>query len=149
MDYEKFNNALNIEEIKAGIEEAKSKSQEYAEVPLNRDYEVIVESMELGESKNGNPMVKIKFKIIDGEFRNQRIFMNQVVNKGLSIHIMNEFLRSLDSGVEVDFVEYQQYGQMIEDIFDKIDGELSYLLRYGENASGYKTFSIKEVYEVE
>ena len=149
MDYAKFNNALNIEELKAGIEEAKSNSKEFAEIPVNRDYEVIIEAMELGESKKGDPMVKIKFKIIDGEFKNQRIWMNQVVNKGMSIHILNEFLRSLDSGVDVGFEDYQQYGTMIENIFEAIDGKFEYLLRYGQNASGYKTFSIKEVYEVE
>lgn len=149
MDYAKFNNALKMDEIKAEIEEAKAKSKEYAEVPVKRNYDVAIDSMELGESKKGDPMVKIVFKILDGQFAKSKIFMNQVVKKGLQIHILNEFLRSLDSGVEVGFEDYQQYGTMIEDIFDAVDGKYEYLLHYGENSSGYKTYTIKEVYEVE
>lgn len=149
MDYSKFNNAVNMDEIKAGIEEAKAKSKEFAEIPVKRNYDVVIESMELGESKKGDPMVKIVFKIIEGEFAKSKIFMNQVVKKGIQIHILNEFLRSLDSGVDVGFEDYQQYGMMLEDIFDAIDGKFEYKLHYGENSSGYKTYNIKEIYELD
>lgn len=150
MDYEKFNNALNIEEIKAGIEEAKAKSKEFGEIPVNTNYDVEIESMELTESKSkGEPMVRIVFQIVDGQYSKSKIWMNQVITRGMQIHIMNEFLRSLKTGVEVGFEDYEQYGKMLEDIFDEIDGNFEYRLYYGENSSGYNTFRIKKIYQLE
>lgn len=149
MDYSKFNNAVNMDEIKAGIEEAKAKSKDFGEIPVNVSYDVEIESMELTESKKGDPMVKIVFQIVDGEYAKSKIWMNQVVTKGLQIHILNEFLRSLKTSVEVGFEDYAQYGEMLEDIFDEVDGNFEYNLYYGQNKDGYNTYRIKKVYKLE
>jgi len=77
------------------------------------------------------------------------IFMNQVITKGFQIHIMNEFLRSLDSGYDVEFKSYSQYGQLLMDIHEAIDGRLEYGLIYGEGKKGFSTYEISDVYEVE
>ena len=93
-------------------------------------------------------MVKAQFRIISGDHAKQCIFMNQLVDEGFKINIMNEFLKSLDSGIEVYFDSFKQYNELILDIHEAIDGKLEYLLDYSENKNGYKTFKIKEIFEV-
>lgn len=149
MDYAKFNKTVNIEELKAGIEEAKERGTgEYPEVPANRTYYMSIESMELGESKKNDPMVKVQFKILKGDYAKQRLFMNQVVTQGFQIHIVNEFLRSLDTDVEVGFENFQQYGIMIEEIFEKVHGKLAYDIEY-KVKNGFANFTVVDVYDIE
>jgi hypothetical protein len=55
----------------------------------------------------------------------------------------------LDSGIDVEFVNYKQYGSLLMDILEEVDGVLEFSLDYGKNKKGYNTFKILEVYEVE
>lgn len=140
---EQIDGAKMAEEVK---EVEKNGGGEYKEVPIG-EYEVKIEKMELKESKSGAPMVSVMFRILDGEFKKSCLFMNQVVTQPFQIHIANLFLRSLDTGIEVDFDgNYAHYNDMILDVFEAVDKDkLEFLLAYGENR-GYKTFKIKEVY---
>jgi hypothetical protein len=75
--------------------------------------------------------------------------MNQVINQGFQVHIVNDFLKSLDSSIEpIQFESYSQYASMLIDVFEDINGHLEYALEYGEN-KGFNTFKITEVFEVE
>jgi len=58
-------------------------------------------------------MVSCWMKIVSGEYEGSLIFMNQVITKGFQIHIANEFLRSLESGSDIEFNTYSQYGQLL------------------------------------
>ncbi len=40
--------------------------------------------------------------------------------KGFQIHTCNEFLRSLDTDIEIEFVTYRQYAELIESCFEAI-----------------------------
>ncbi|MMZ45236.1 hypothetical protein D3C76_403760 [compost metagenome] len=44
------------------------------EVLPKGDYNAVVDELEFGESKKGNPMVTVKFKITDGEHENRVLF---------------------------------------------------------------------------
>ena len=153
IDFSKFDKMVDIEGLKHDIETAKEKgSGEYAEVPLGT-YEVKIDKMELGEtgenSKNpGSPMVKVQFRILNGEFENSCLFMNQVITQGFQIHVVNEFLRSLESGLEIGFETYSQYNDLLMDVMEKIDGSKEYAIEYGEK-KGFKTFKIVEVFDLE
>lgn len=164
MDFSKFDKAIDKEGLKHDIEEAAENGGNYKEVPVGT-YEVKIDKMELTQSNtdsNGNardkskpqnPMVSIWFKILAGEYKGSLIFYNKVIfgtsNDGFMIHSNNEFLRSLDSGIEVEFTSYSQYAKLLLDIAEAIDGNLEYALAYGENKQGFKTYEITEVYEVE
>lgn len=74
--------------------------------------------------------------------------MNQLITEGWQIGQVNKFLRSLDVNDTVEFKTYGQYNDMIMDMMESIDGNLEFLLEYGKNKKGYKTFKIKDVYEV-
>jgi hypothetical protein len=88
------------------------------------------------------------FKVLAGQYKDSLIFMNQVVTQRFQISIVDEFLRAMDSGLTVEFISYKQWDQVIMDIFEKIDGNLEFLLIYGQTKKGYDTFEIEEVYEV-
>ena len=147
--FEAWNQAVDTEKLKKEVEEAAAGSTNYEDVPVG-EYEVSIEKMELVATKEtGKPMLSVWFNILTGEHKGQKIFMNQVITQGFQIHIANEFLRSLDSGIDVDFDgNYEHYNNTILDIMEVVDKQLEFLLDYGENKKGYNTFKIKEVYEV-
>ena len=146
--WEKFDKAIDVEGLQKDVQEAVENGANFREVP-HGEYEVKIEKIELVESKAGDPMVTVWFKVLAGDYKGSMIFMNQVITKGFQIHIMNEFLRSLDSGYDVEFRSYSQYGQLLMDIHEAIDGELEYLLKYSEGKKGFSNYEIVDVYEVE
>jgi len=146
--WEKFDKAIDVEGLQKDVQEAAENGANFREVP-HGEYEVKIEKLELVESKAGDPMVTVWFKVLAGDYKGSMIFMNQVITKGFQIHIMNEFLRSLDSGYDVEFRSYSQYGQLLMDIHEAIDGELEYLLKYSEGKKGFSNYEIVDVFEVE
>lgn len=148
--FEKWNKNVDAEALVRDVEEAAGNGgEEYKEVPTG-DYEVRIDKMELKESKKGNPMFSCWFKILNGEYENSLIFMNQVITQGFQIHQVNEFLRSLESGVEIKFDgNYEHYNNMILDVAEAIDESYEYGLEYGENKKGYPTFKIVDVFELD
>ena len=158
LDFSKFDKMVDAEGLKKDIADAAANGTgDFKEVPAGT-YEVKVEKMELVEtgekSKNpGMPMVSIWFKVLAGEYKGSLIFYNKVImgtsNDAFMIHSNNEFLRDLDSGIEVEFESYSQYAQLLLDIHESVDGVLEYALKLGENNKGFKTYEITDVYEVE
>ena len=141
--FEKFNETFDVAGLKEDIE--KAGDNEFAEVP-HGDYEVSVEKLEIGvtgeKSKTpGAPMAKVWFKIVAGEYRGQRIFMNQMLTTGFGIHKMNEFLISLESGMTVEFNDFVQYAGLFEAVLNEVK-DAEYQLAYGQNDKGYSTYNI-------
>lgn len=144
--FEKFNAMIDIEGLKQDVASAATSTGDFVEVPEG-DYEVKVVKLELGEtgekSKNpGMPMAKVWFEVLAGEYKNQKIFMNQMLTSGFGIHKMNEFLISLETGIPVDFQNFMQYADLMTQIFGEIDGKAEYQLNYGKNKKGYSTYTI-------
>lgn len=147
IDYSKFDKAVDLDGLKNDVKSAEENNQEYAEVPHGQ-YEVKVGKMELTESKKGDPMVSIWFKILAGEHKGQNIFMNQVVTKGFQIHIVDEILRAMDTDIAIQFESYSQYAKLLADVYEAVDGKLEFGLDYGEN-KGFNTFKITDVFDAE
>ena len=145
--WKKFDEVIDLKGLMDDIREVSKSNQNFEEVP-HGSYEVKIEKLELTESKKGDPMFSCWMKILNGKFKNSLIFMNQVITIGFQIHIVNEFLRSLNSGIKVEFLNYSQYGELIMDIHEAIDGEFEYEIKYDQNKKGYNTFEITDVYEV-
>lgn len=150
MDFSKFDKKMDLEGLKKDVAEAVENggTGQYREVPVG-NYEVKITKLELGESKKGDPMFTCWMKILSGDYKNSLLFMNQVVTQGFQIHIVNEFLRSLDSGIDVEFESYSQYSEMIMDIAEAIDDKLEFVVNYDQTNKGFNTFEITEVFEVE
>lgn len=145
--WEKFDKSIDTKGLKKDIAEAKENGGDYKEVPYGT-YEVKVDKIELKESKKGDPMVSIWFKIIAGDFKNSIIFYNQVINKGFQIHLCNELLKSFDTGVNVEFDSYEQYNEVLMDVAEGTQA-LEYALEYGKNKKDFSTFKIVEIFEAQ
>lgn len=145
--WEEFDEKIDVEGLaKDAKEAAENGGGNFKEVPLG-SYEVEVNKMELTKSKKGDPMLTIWFKILSGEYKGSLIFYNQVMSQGFGIHNANEMLRSLDSGVEVEFVSFKKYHEMLLDIVEAITDNLEFALRYDKNSKGYNTYEIIDVFE--
>lgn len=147
-DFSKFDKNVNLEGLKNDIKavEENGGNGDFDEVPLGT-YEVKITKLELKASKKGDPMVTCWMKILAGDHKGQLLFMNQVITRDFQFHIVNKFLRSLASGIDVQFDSYNQYGHLLMDIAEAIDGKKEYAVVYGEN-KGFSTFEITEVYEL-
>ena len=148
--FEKFNSMIDVNGLKEDVASAASNTGEFVEVPKG-DYEVKIVKLELGEtgpqSKTpGMPMAKVWFDIVAGEYKGQKIFMNQMLTSGFGIHKMNELLNSLETGITVVFENFEQYADLMAQIFDAIDGKAEYQLAYGENNKGFSTYTIVQRY---
>lgn len=146
--WEKFDKAIDTQTLKEDLKAAQENKQEFREVPQG-NYEVKIEKLELVESKSGKPMMACWMKILDGEYKNQKLFYNQVIHVGFGIHKACDFLRSLESGIDVTFDSYKQFNEMLMDIHEAIDGHFEYAVEYGEDKKGYSTYEIKEVFEAQ
>ena len=144
--FAKFNEMIDVAGLQKDIEAASTSTGDFVEVPKG-DYEVKVVKLEIGEtganSKTpGMPMAKVWFEVLAGEYKGQKIFMNQMLTTGFGIHKMNEFLNSLETGITVVFENFEQYNDVMTQIFNEIDGNAEYQLAYGENNKGFSTYPI-------
>lgn len=144
--FAKFNSMIDVEGLKKDVETAASSDGDFVEVP-HGDYEVKVSKIELGETGEksktpGMPMAKVWFDILAGDFKGQKIFMNQTLTSGFGIHKMNELLNSLETGITVQFENFQQYADLFKQIFEAVDGKAEFQLSYGQNNKGFATYNI-------
>jgi len=146
--WEKFDQMVDTEGLKKDLKEVEENKVNYEEVPEGH-YEVKIENIELKESNTKRPMVSIWMRILEGPYKNQMLFWNQVVDIGLGLHKVNEFLRSLDTGLNIEFENFRQYNELLMDVFEAIDGKLEYGVKYSKNSKGYSEFEITDVFEVE
>ncbi|WP_371069123.1 DUF669 domain-containing protein [Sediminibacillus sp. JSM 1682029] len=156
-DWSKFDRDVDLEALEEDVKEVEENGfGDFPEIP-DGQYEVEVEKMELKESKKGDPMLTIWFKILEGELEGQRIFYNKVMQPqndkafGFQVHQNNEMLRALwdCEHDDVKFTGFQDYAELVLDIHEDIDGKFEYLLEKGTNKDGYDTHEIAEIFEVE
>lgn len=146
IDFKKFQQQFPAEEMTKAVKEAKENGG--SKIP-DGEYCCKVEKMELKESKKGFPMCSIQFRITAGEHKKQCFFYNRVLagtkNDGFMIHGCNEFLESLDSGEIVEFKNWEQYNDLICDIFEIITSEkLEYMVEV-ENDGDFANLTIVDI----
>ena len=144
--------SIDAKELNKEVNELKESSGDYPEIPHGTD-EVKIAKMELRPTKKtGAPMLSVQFKILEGEFKNMNLWMNQVIvmgdaNDKYRLHNANEFLRSLDTSVDIVFEGVRAYENLIADVFEAVkDQGLEYAIEYGQNKNGYDFYRVKEVF---
>lgn len=145
--WDKFDDVYDTKKLKSEVAETeKNGVGNYEKVPYDT-YIVKIEKLELGTTKDGDkPKLVCWFKILEGSHKNKLIFMNQVLNGAFLIHKSNEFLRSLDSGIDVNFESFSQYNNLVLDIHEKINKEkLEYQLKFDVNKN-FDTFEILDIF---
>lgn len=146
MDWTAFDSKLDNEIMDQldKLESGESVS-EYEEVPVGK-YEVVVEKMELTESKNHNPMTVAWLRIVEGPFKNSMLFNHMVMKEKFGIHRAKEFIRKLDPSSPVKFESFTQWDIYLKGISEEICGQASYVMKYGKkkakNGKEYSTFEI-------
>ena len=144
--FEKWNSNIDLAGLQQDIKDAQDNNKEFEAVP-HGEYEVKLDKLELKATKKGDPMVSAWFTILNGKYKNSKLFMNQVVTQGFQIHIVNEFLRSMKTDIDIDFVDYKQYADLLLDVAEFCDeNNLEFAIKYEDN-KGYDKFTITEVFE--
>lgn len=152
IDFDKIDRTVDLKGLQADVEDAKKNGGgDFPTIPAGK-YEARVETLEIKGTKADNrPMLAVSFKILSGEYKNQRIFMNRVLygtknDKNMIVSALG-FLDKLDSGIPVSFTSYKQFAQLVLDIAEAIDGKLEYAIDYDDTR--FNSVSIDEVFEVE
>ena len=146
--FAKFDKQFDVKGLKEDLKSVSTNTADYKEVPFGT-YEVAIEKLELVESKSGKPMVSCWMRVLEGEYKNSMLFMNQVIHAAFGLHMANEFLRSLGTALEVTFDNFSQYHNLLLNIHEAIDGNFEYAVEYGETSKGFSTFKITDVFEVQ
>ena len=156
IDFSKFNANINNEELNKQLEEAKNNTPTYKEIPAGK-YTVKIEKMEIKEFM-GNLSFSAQARILEGEFKKSCVFksikLTGTKNDGFMLHQLLNFLRSLESSVEVEewSGDYGLVNDNILDILEDITDSLEYdvELSYNEyNGKNYADFKVLEVFDAE
>lgn len=159
-DWSKFDKQVDLDALKEDVKSAEENGGgDFPEIPIGK-YEVKVKNMELGQSKvkddgsGGDPMLKIQFQILDGEFEGNLIFYNGVMQPanekafGFQVHNNNDLLRALWDADhdEVDFNGFKEYNELILDIAEEIiEDEWEYILEKSQTNKGYDKYEVLEI----
>lgn len=153
IDFDKIDKSVDLKGLQADVEEAlKNGGGDFPTIPAGK-YEVKLETMEIKGTKAdpNRPMLAVSFKILAGEYKNQRLFMNRVLygtkNDKNMIASAIGFLKKLDSGVPISFQNYRQFSNLVMDVMEAVDGKLEYAVDYDD--SRFNSITIDEVFDAE
>lgn len=152
IDFDKINKSVDLEGLRKDVENASANGTgDFPTVPAGK-YEVALVSLEIkGTKKDNRPMLAASFKILTGEYKNQRLFMNRVIygtkNDGNMIKSAVGWLNTLDSGVDVAFQDYKQFADLVMDVAEAIDGKIEYAVEY--DSEKFNSITITEVFDAE
>ena len=152
IDFDKINRSVDLEGLRKDVENASENGTgDFPTIPAGK-YEVALVSLEIkGTKKDNRPMLAVSFKILSGEYKNQRLFMNRVIygtkDDGRMIKSAVGWLNTLESGVDVAFHDYKQFAELVMDVAEAIDGNLEYAVEYDD--SQFNSIKIVEIFDVE
>ena len=145
--FDKFNESVDLNSLKNDIANSNKKDAEFKDVPVG-EYEVKLVNAEVRASSKGDPMATLWFKIVNGEYKGNTIFFNQVIREGFQINIVDDLLRSLETGLDIYFDDYRQYHNLLLSVVQECENKLEFALEYGVNAKGFNTYKITEVFDI-
>lgn len=159
IDFSKFDKQVDTEQLKKDITAAQENGTgEYKEVTKGI-YTCALERLEVGETKDGRPMLKVMMRILGDEdgnkcdFTKQCLFMNRVLygtkNDGNMIASAIGWLKSLEPSEEVGnivFESYSQFAELVLDVAEDVSEELNYIVDYDPDA--FNNISIDDVIEI-
>lgn len=152
MDFSKFDEQVNLEQLKKDAEEIKKNggTGDYPEIEAGT-YRGKVEKLEVGSTKDGRPMLKCQFRITEGKRKKSCLFMNRVLygtkNDANMIASAEGWLDKLEPSEDVGpvvFESYSQFAELVLDIAEDI-AELEYEVKYDPNA--FNSITVEDVFE--
>lgn len=174
IDFAALDNKVNFGELNASIKDAieNGGTGNYEELPKG-EYIVRIENMEIGETKDGRPMLKVMARVQeavtedDGAetpnkealafFKNYKgkkkpcIFMNRVLygtkNDGNMIASAVGWLNSLEpQDTTATFESYSQFNDCVLDIFEEIEDAVEFHVKYDPDA--FNSISVVAAYDI-
>ena len=152
IDFDKINRSVDLEGLRKDVENASENGTgDFPTIPAGK-YEVALVSLEIkGTKKDNRPMLAASFKILSGEYKNQRLFMNRVIygtkDDGRMIKSAVGWLNTLESGVDVAFHDYKQFADVVMDVAEAVDGKIEFAVEYDD--SQFNSIKIVEIFDVE
>ena len=141
MDWSLYDNELD--DIKTELENMESGKGERVEIPTG-DYECTVTKISMGLSKTSNkPMVSVWMKIVNGQYKGQMIFYNQIVEKAFGIHKVKQFFLPFE--VPLTFENFGQFEDNLKEVQEKIKG-VEFALSYGINDKGFSEYAVTQIF---
>lgn len=152
MDFSKFDQQINLDQLKKDAEEIKKNggTGDFPEIEEGT-YHGKIEKLEIGETRDKRPMLKVQFRITEGNHKKCCLFMNRVLfgtkNDANMIASALGWLETLEPSEDVGpivFESYSQFNDLVLDIAEDI-AELEYDVDYDPDA--FNNISISEVYD--
>lgn len=146
MNMEDYNQQLST--LDANKEEPKQR--EFKD-PTDGEYECALLNLELGTNKAGDKlMLKGAFKILDGEFKNQRLWINKVLtnikNQAMAIKYAIDFLNSLGATHTVEFTgDFDDLATQIEIVFADVKNCTFVVVQKTNN--DFKNYFVNDVFD--
>lgn len=140
MDFSAFDKQVNLDQLKADSAEIKKNggTGDFPDIP-NGTYLVKLDKLELAATKDGRPMMKGQFSILEGDFKKFKLFVNRVVygtkNDANMIANVLGFLESLGPSEDIPLVfeSYSQLNDLIMDVAEDV-ADLQYDVEYDSTA---------------
>ncbi len=151
-DFSKFDKQIDLAQLRKEAEEIKKNggTGEYPEIEPGI-YRGKFEKLEVGTTKDGRPMLRAMFRILEGAHKKSCLFMNRVLfgtkNDANMIASAEGWLESLEPSEDVGdviFKGYSEFADLVMDIAEDIS-ELEYDVEYDPDA--FNSITISEVYE--
>lgn len=151
MDFSKFDQQVDLNQLQKDAEEIKKNggTGDFSETEAGV-YRGKIEKLEVGTTKDGRPMLRVQFRITDGNYKKRCLFMNRVLfgtkNDANMIASALGWLETLEPSEEVGplvFESYSQFADLVLDIAEDIS-ELEYDVDYDPDA--FNNISIIDAY---
>ena len=146
VDFSALDREVDQEQLRKDVEEAKNNS---GDIPKGT-YIVGIDKMEIRATKDGRPMFFIQCRVKEGEDKNKGVFMNRVIygtkNDGSMIQSVITLLDKLETETIPEFNGYQDFVDVVADIYEEIQGKVECEIDYDKDA--FNSVSIKEVFDV-
>ena len=143
MYYSKFDQMIDTEAYNKEFSEIEKNGgkREYAEVPEGT-YEAKIMRLELSEDKNGKPMAKIAFVILNGQYKGQWMFGNFNLIYPLATHNLNELLKQMNTDVDITWDgSFVHYGEMLADVLEEVGNKIGFVVTLTKTQKDGKVFS--------
>ncbi len=157
INWAKLDKMVDFEALEEDVKSAASNSGDFPDIP-DGQYETVINKMELGQSKKGDPMVIIWFDITEGEFENSKLFYYGVIQPentnayGFQVHKNNELLRSLwepENEDDVKLISFEQYSELILDIAEEIQDDVGFVINKETDKKGFVNYKVIEAFDLE
>ncbi len=155
-DFSIFDNAVNTDQFKKDLEEAKANAAvDFPEVPAG-DYTVKIKKMEITSTKkDGYPMFTCQMQIIGGDYNKQYLFFNRKIygnnnsekwTDAKAIQSVITWLDNLETETVPEFINYSQFNDCVLDIFEECE-KFGLTLDVTYDPKAFNPIKINEVYE--